>query len=124
MSFLGNALINLVLRGVPFAPPAHLFLALFTSSGEVVGGNYSRVEVTGKWAPPDANDMTFNTELLSFPNPTTPWGTLTGGGLYDEPTGGNLLVGGPVATPVNVPANTPVYFNPQTLRFSLSPRTI
>ena len=120
MSYLGNALINAVLRNTPFQSPASLWLALFTDNGEVVGSGYNRVNVTGVFAPPSANDTTFNMTRVDFPVPLAPWGTITRAVIFDAPTGGNMLFGGLFATPVNVPASTPVYYDSGVLQFAIA----
>jgi hypothetical protein len=38
----------------------------------------------------------WNNTLLQFPLATAYWGTVGWGGLFDAPTGGNLLVHGPL----------------------------
>lgn len=120
MSYLGNALINLVLRNTPFQSPATLYLALMTDAGEVVGSGYSRVNVTGVFAPPSSEDTTFNLTRIDFPVPVAPWGTIISAAVFDAPTGGNMLFGGLLATTVNVPAQTPVYYDAGILQFAIT----
>ena len=122
MSFLGNIMINYALRGVtPPAPPAN-FLALLTENGEVVGDGYARVNISGNFAAPDANDTTSNLSRIDFPLPLSPWGTVTSVAIFDALEGGNTLLGGPLATPINIPAQTAVFWNAGTLQLEITVR--
>jgi hypothetical protein len=93
-------------RGTAFpAPPATLYLALFTtppvnasdgSAVEVSGNNYSRKSFSADTshfaAPSGAAPATMATNAnLVFATPSGSWGAVTGWGLYDAASGGNLL---------------------------------
>lgn len=120
MSYLGNIVINYALRGtVPSAPPSN-FLALITESGEVVGNGYARVDVSGGFAAPDENDTTYNLSRIDFPTPTAPWGTVTSVVIYDAQEGGNIILGGPLAVPLNIPAQTALYWNAGTMQLEIT----
>lgn len=92
--------------------PATLFVGLLTANAtdstggtEVTGNAYARVAVTSAlttWAGTQAaasttvssgtNGTTSNNNVVTFPTPTpSGWGTVTGVGVYDAATGGNLL---------------------------------
>ena len=63
---------------------------------EVSGNAYARVQrdpANANWAAAAGGDgTTSNIAALSFPTPTPAgWGTITHFGIYDAPTGGNLL---------------------------------
>jgi hypothetical protein len=84
-----------------FAMPT-AYVALFTAVGtdagtgftEVSGGAYARVSTaTGDWnaASGSAPSLITNANPLVFPTATASWGTIIAFGLYDAPTGGNLL---------------------------------
>jgi hypothetical protein len=119
MSYLGAILVNYALRQTATPSPPDNYLALLTSAGEVVGDGYGRVNVNGVFSAPDALDTTTNISRIDFPTPLSPWGQVTNVAIYDAATGGNLLLGGPLATPINVPASTPVYWNAGTLRLEI-----
>lgn len=96
--------------------PSHLYVGLFTtnptdstSGTEVSGGSYARVDVTSSmtatgWAGTQSagstsassgtGGTTSNNGVLTFPAPSANWGTITGFGLFDASTTGNLLIWG------------------------------
>jgi hypothetical protein len=85
---------------MPTLPTA--YIALFTAVGsdagtgftEVSGGAYARVATSGAtWAAPSgsAPSSISNAAAITFPQATANWGTVIAFGLYDAPTGGNLL---------------------------------
>ena len=83
-------------------PMPTAYLALFTATGlddgtgftEVAGGSYSRITTSQiDWNAASGVAPAFNSNYndLSFPVPTWTWGTILAFGLYDQPTGGDLL---------------------------------
>lgn len=111
-------------RAPIFAEPT-AYLALFTvapadDSGtgavEVGGGGYARQATSPlTWnaasAPPP---LIANAAPIVFPTATASWGTIVAAGLYDAPTGGNLLfwdwLGRDAWKPVTVSAAAPAVF--------------
>lgn len=76
-----------------------------TAGTEVSGGSYARVSVTSSlanWAGTQSatsttassgtGGTTSNNAAITFPTPTANWGAITGMGLYDASTSGNLCV--------------------------------
>ena len=122
MSYLGNIIINYALRGVATPRPPANWLALLTEAGEVVGSGYSRVNVSGGFAAPDSNDTTYNLSRIDFPTPTAPWGTIVSVAIFDAETGGNVILGGPLASALNIPAQTAIYWNAGTLQLEVTVR--
>lgn len=111
-NYLHNAQVGNVLKGTPWTAPTSLWLALFTtvpaltgSGGTEVttsGTNYGRIQIAqgSGWAgPAGTNQVYSNTADLSFLVPTANWGTVTGAGLFDAQTGGNLLWVGTLTSP-------------------------
>lgn len=126
--FLENKLIDWLFRaqalGITGASagagsgPATLYVGLFTANPtdsaagtEVSGGSYARVAVTSSlanWAGTQAagsttassgsGGTTSNNGAITFPAPTANWGTVTGVGIFDSSSGGNLLVHSPLTT--------------------------
>jgi len=122
--FLENKLIDWLMRaqaiGITGATaaagtgPATLYVALFTTNPtdaaggtEATGGSYARVAVTSSlanWAGTQSagsttastgtSGTTSNNNAITFPAPTANWGTITGVGIYDASTAGNLLIWG------------------------------
>lgn len=98
--------------------PANLYVALFTTNPtdtgggvEVSGGSYARVTVVSSlanWAGTQAAGSTIassgttgttsNNAAITFPSPTANWGTVTGFGIFDAATTGNLLIWGALTT--------------------------
>lgn len=108
-NYLEGKLLDHLFRGVGFAAPATLYVALVTAvadgeSGsvtEVTGGSYARVAVacnTTNWTPPaSGNGTVSNAAEIVFPTPTAGWGTVVGAVIYDAATGGNALLYGTFA---------------------------
>lgn len=120
--FLENKLIDFLFRGQALGitgataaagtGPTSLYFGLFTAnptdSGggtEVAGGSYARVAVSSSlanWAGTQSTGSTTassgtggttsNNSAITFPAPTANWGTITGVGVFDASTGGNLLL--------------------------------
>lgn len=92
--------------------PTSLYVGLLTANPtdstagtEVAGGSYARVAVTSalaNWAGTQSAGSTIassgntgttsNNGTITFPAPTANWGTVTGFGIYDASSGGNLLI--------------------------------
>jgi hypothetical protein len=99
-NYLENAILDHMLGGPDYTRPATVYAALFTAAPndagggtEVSGGSYARVAITNNatnW-PAASNGLKSNGTAIAFPTPTAGWGTITHFGLFDAPTGGNLL---------------------------------
>lgn len=94
-NYLETQIINEVLRGVAYAAPATVYLALFTTDptdadtgAEVSTGGYARQAVAFD-AP--TNGVTQNTALETFTATGASWGSITHVGVYDAAAAGNLL---------------------------------
>jgi len=124
--FLENKIIDWLLRaqaiGVTGATaaagtgPANVYVGLFTANPsdtgggtEVSGGSYARVTVASAltaWAGTQAaastvassgtSGTTSNNNAITFPTPSANWGTVTGIGIFDATTTGNLLFWAPL----------------------------
>lgn len=97
-----------VFRTGSFTKPTALYVALFTANPtdagggtEVNGGSYARVQrdpLDANWTAASATDgLTDNAAAITFPTPTANWGTITGFGIFDAATLGNLLIWGALA---------------------------
>ena len=110
-NYLENKLVDHVFRNTPYAMPTTVYVALYTAAPsdagggtEVAGGGYARVQVgpsTSTWtatqggtagASSGTAGQTANAVDITFPVPSTTWGTVTHFGLFDAITGGNLLL--------------------------------
>lgn len=116
-----NKLIDFLLRGQALSltnstaaaasGPTSTYVGLFTTNAtdaggfvEVTGGSYTRVAVASSlanWAGTQGagtavassgtTGTTSNNTILTFPAPTAAWGVVTGIGVFDATTAGNLL---------------------------------
>jgi hypothetical protein len=113
-----NKLIDWLLRGQAFTPPATVYIGLLTAAPsdsaagtEVSGGSYARVAVTSSlanWAGTQSagstsassgtGGTTSNNGTITFPAPTANWGVVTHIGIYDASSGGNLLISAALTT--------------------------
>lgn len=119
--FAENKLIDFIFRGQALGitgasaaagtGPTSLYVGLLTANAtdstsgtEVTGGSYARVAVTSSlanWAGTQSagsttassgtSGTTSNNGVITFPAPTANWGVVTGVGVYDASTAGNLL---------------------------------
>lgn len=115
-NYLENALVNGVLRGIAYTPPATVYLALFTAvtdaeagtGTEVAAGGYARQAIAFD-AP--ANGVTQNSAAEEF-GPLSGAGTVTHAGLFDAASGGNAL------TALKALAASKTWADGDTIRFA------
>jgi len=88
--YYANKIIDHMLRGVAFTPPATIYVALFTAvtgleannpTAEVSGGAYARVAVTLSAA---SGRITANSGAVTFVEASANWGTVTHLALVDH----------------------------------------
>lgn len=121
-NYLENKIIDWLFRGQTFTPPPTLYFGLMTANAddaatltEVSGGSYARVALTPSLAnfagtqgagttvaSTGTTATTSNNIAITYPAPTANWGGITGMGIWDAPSGGNLLVYTPLSTPKTV----------------------
>lgn len=119
--------------------PSTIYVALYTANPtdstagtEVSGGSYARVAVTSSlanWAGTQGagtttvssgtSGTTSNNVAITFPKATAPWGTITGAGLLDAATGGNLLAFGALTTSKDVTTDDTPSYPAGTLTFQI-----
>lgn len=127
-NFLENKLVDWLFRGQAIGiggasaaagtGPVTLYVGLFSitpsdgSNGtEISGGSYARATLTSSlatWSGTQAAATTAvssgssgtisNNNTITFAEPTANWGTVTGFGIFDAPSGGNLLFWGALST--------------------------
>lgn len=112
--YLSNNVLNVALRGIPFTPPAVIYVSLYTvapgvggGGTEVAGGSYARQTVT-LTAP--VSGLCSNTADVLFPVASLSWGTIVSFALMDASSGGNMLYFGNLSTPRLVLASDQVRF--------------
>jgi len=117
--YLESALINAVLRNVSFTSPSAVYLALFTTlpaddgtgGVEVSGGSYARQAISFSAPSQVSNAATCsNSAQIQFTTATANWGTITGIGICDASTAGNILYYGSVAVAKTVASGDQVTF--------------
>lgn len=117
-NYLENKIVDLVLRGQAYTPPATVYFALLTGAPsdtgggtEVSGGSYARVAVTASLAnfagtqsagstlaSSGTSGTTSNNGTITFQAPTANWGVATHVAVYDAASAGNLLLWAPLTT--------------------------
>lgn len=110
--FAENKVLDAILRAQALGAPATHYVGLFTANPtdvgggtEVTGGAYARVAVTaslanwsgsqtpGTTVASSGTDGTIeNNIVITFPAPTANWGVVTGFGIFDAATAGNLWI--------------------------------
>lgn len=115
-NYLHNNWMQFLLEGAAFTPPASLWLGLFTTVPALTGTGgvevstsgtaYGREEIvsTGaSWSGPSGTNQEYsNAADITYNVPTANWGTITGAGLFDAETAGNLLYIATLQTPKTV----------------------
>jgi len=93
--YLENALLDHVFRNTAYSSPTTVYLALYTANPtdagggtEVTGAGYARQAITFGAASGGAMS---NTAQVSFTASGGDYGTVTGIGIFDASTAGNLL---------------------------------
>jgi hypothetical protein len=120
--------------------PANLYIGLFTANPtdaaggtEVTGNAYARVGVASSlanWAGTQGagttaassgtSGTTSNNGAVAFPTPTpSGWGTVTGVGIFDASTGGNLLIWAALTASKTINAGDSVSFPAGSLSFQI-----
>lgn len=114
--FAENKVVDAILRGQALGAPVTHYVGLFTANPtdagggtEVTGGSYARVALTanltnwsgsqtpGSVVASTGTDGTIeNNVAITFPAPTANWGVVTGFGIFDAVTAGNLWIYSPL----------------------------
>lgn len=126
-NYLENILLDEVLGGDDYTPPATVYIALFTSapsdSGggtEVSGGSYARVAVTNNatnWPAASAGVKQNGTDV-TFAQATAGWGTVVAFAVFDAGSSGNMLYWGALTASRTVAINDTVSFPTGSLTFT------
>ena len=125
-NYLANATINATTRGVPYAPPVKVWVALYTTdptkddtglevSGS--GGTYSREEL--KLSMP-FDGVSNNDNLMQWNTATTEWGLITHITIHDSETGGKMLYFTPLEVPKNIEIGDQFQITVGNLKLTLS----
>ena len=101
-----NKLLDHLLGTTTYTAPTTVYIGLATasftdanSSVELTGNNYARKSITFDSAASGATD---NTSAVEFNAATGSWGSVGFFGLFDQSTGGNLLLHGAFQNPKTI----------------------
>lgn len=115
-NYLHAKFMDTLLKGSAWSAPSNLYVALFTTVPALDGTGGTEVSTSGTayarvlagptdgigadcWTGPSgANQEYSNITELTFSVPTANWGTITGAGIFDASSGGNLLYVATLAT--------------------------
>lgn len=124
---LENALLDLVLGGGSYTPPANVWVALYTEAPtdaggglEVSGPGYDRVQVANdatQW-PAAASGLKSNGEWIDFPPATGVWGTVVAFAIHEHATNDDILYWGLVVPNRLIADGAEPSFAPGTLVIS------
>lgn len=102
--YLENKILNHVLGATTYTPDTNLWFGLWTANltdaatgsttGEVSGSAYARVQVTNDtttWGAATTDGTRSNAIAIQFPTATGSWGTITQVAILDASTAGNIL---------------------------------
>lgn len=138
--YLANQLVDLIFRGLAFSWPATIYLAGYTVTPTNAGGgtevaalDYSRValvpsatSLSGTQAPGSTTASTgtggviSNNAILAYPLATSAWGTVVAAAFLDAPSGGNLLLWGPLSAAKTVGTTAPLSFAAGTVAITIA----
>lgn len=140
-NYLENKIVDHVFRGAAYTIPV-IYVGLFTAAPsdaaggtEVSGSAYARVKAAastaqalGDWKSTQNDSLassgtggnTTNTAAVTFPTPTATWGTVTHFGIFDQPTGINLLFWGALTIAKTINQDDTVTFPAGTLSITFA----
>lgn len=124
-SYLANKLLDHLLGGGDFTPPAIVYLGLFVAGVEVTGNNYSRKSVINDLtnfpaASGGAKSMATAQEFAPPTGSSSSWGIVDEVRIFDAASAGNLLLSKALITPRTIGLANPARFSAGALTFSLS----
>jgi len=110
--YLENKVLDHILGNTAYSAPATVYFGLYTSNPtdagggtEVSGVSYARVSKTNNTTnfPNAVSGVKSNGTSVDFPTAGSAWGSVQSVGVFDAPTGGNLLYWAPLASAIVVP---------------------
>ncbi len=134
-----NSIVDWLLRGQTFTPPATSYIALYTvcptdstTGTEVTGGSYARVAVASSlanWAGTQGagttvassgtSGTTSNNGAITYPAATADLGTVNCFGVNTASSGGTLLIYAPLTTPRSITNGSTASFAVGALTFQI-----
>jgi hypothetical protein len=109
--YLELELLDHVFKTGAYSPATNLYIALCKSTiadddtgstlpAEISGGSYVRTKCN-TWDPASSG-ATENSQVVTFPEATANWGTVTDFAICDKTTAGNMLGYGKLTTPKKI----------------------
>lgn len=105
-NYLENEILDHILGTGAFAHPSTVYVGLATatfgednSGTELTGNNYSRKSATFSVA---SGGTTSNSAAIEFDAATGTWGSISHFGIFDQSSGGNLLIHGAFSSPKTI----------------------
>lgn len=112
-NYLHSKFLELLFYNTSFTPPSTVYVALFTTVPALAGTGGVEVSTSGTayarqsivcstvgFQGPSGANLEYSNKLdITYSVPTANWGTITGAGLYDASTSGNLLYVATLTTP-------------------------
>jgi len=118
-TYLKNKVLNHVLRNTSYSAPSSVWVGLYGSNSvELSGYGYGRVE-----APSfniSASGSAINSADIIYSQASGSWGTITGFGIYDASTDGNLLFTSPISNTRYVDINDTFFIQEGNMSVTLS----
>ena len=105
-SYLQDRLIDNLFLGYTIGTYSSLYVSLHSAdpidvgSYELSGNGYNRVSVpciSDYWRK--LNNTVSNNVIITFPTASSSWGTVSHFGIWDSPSGGNMLFSGQLSNP-------------------------
>ena len=105
-NYLENEILDHILGTGAFTHPSTVYVGLATatfgednSGTELTGNNYSRKSATFSVA---SGGTTSNSAAIEFDAATGSWGSVSHFGIFDQSSGGNLLIHGQFSSPKTI----------------------
>ena len=126
-------LLNYMFGETTFVLPTTFYIALSTSTPTATGGNiiepagngYSRVAFVNNTTnfPATSTEVSKNNTLISFPQASGAWGTVTNVCIFDAPTGGTCWAVAPLTAPEAITTNMTLQLPIGNLQISMTQGT-
>lgn len=127
--FSEDEILDHLLGGATYTPPATLYLAVFTAAPtdagggtEVTGGSYARLAITNNLTnfPASSGGAKSNGAVLDMVTASAGWGTVVAYALFDASSAGNMLGWADLTSSVIINNGDTLRFAAGALTYSLS----
>jgi hypothetical protein len=127
--FSEDEILDHLLGGATYTPPATLYLAVFTAAPtdagggtEVTGGSYARLAITNNLTnfPASSGGAKSNGAVLDMVTASAGWGTVVAYALFDASSAGNMLGWADLTSSVIINNGDTLRFAAGALTYSLT----